>query len=192
MKNLKSILCISLMTFSIIFFGYISNSVMAVSPDLLNQTHIFGPLAGVATNDTVNVDWVLTGNWRSTLTNDTVTSANNVPMLNNQTSGAFRAAIEMIKPDGTDRHTHTLTNFVVLNSTQGSENSSTTFRGTSTISLMEGPVVDIPTTIERSGNGNVFVITLDPESVDYHFGESPLIYGISANPEFTRSPPPFQ
>lgn len=61
-KNLKSILCISLLAFSIIFFGYISNSVMAVPPNLLNQNHIFGPLAGVVTNDTVNVDGVLTGN----------------------------------------------------------------------------------------------------------------------------------
>lgn len=50
------------MAFSIIFFGYISNSVMAVPPNLLNQNHIFGPLAGVVTNDTVNVDGVLTGN----------------------------------------------------------------------------------------------------------------------------------
>lgn len=88
--------------------------------------------------------------------------------------------------------THALTNFVVLNETQGSENNTTTFRGTSTISLLEGPAVDIPTTIERSGNGNVFVITIDPESVDYHLGESPILYGISANPESMRSPPPLQ
>jgi hypothetical protein len=192
MENPKAILCISLLAFSLIIFGYISNSVRAVPPDLLNQTHVFGPLAGIATNDTANVDWVLTGNWRSILTNDTVTSTNNITMLNNQTSGAFRAAIEMIKPDGTDRHTHALTDFVVNNANQGSENNSTIFNGTSTISLIEGPVVGIPTIIERSSNGNVFVITIDPQSVEYHFGKSPLIYGISANPEFLRSPPPPQ
>ena len=187
MKNLKVILCITLLTYSLILFPYVSNSVSAVPPDLLNREYVFGPLGGVATNDSENIDWVLTGNWRSILTNDMVTNANDIAMLNNQTSGAFRAAIEMIKPDGTDRHTHTLTDFVVVNVAKSSENNSTVFNGTSTISLQDGPAVDIPTTIERSSNGDVFVITIDPESVDYHFGKSPLIYGISANPESMKS-----
>ena len=188
MENLKTIFCISPLIFSLIFFVYISNSVNAVPPEILNREHVFGPLAGVVTNDTVNVDWILTGNWRSILTNDTVTNTSDIAMLNNQTSGAFSAAIEMIKSDGSDRHTHTLTDFVIMNATQGSENNSTIFNGTSTISLMEGPAVDIPTTIERSSNGNVFVITIDPESVNYHFSKSPLIYGISANQELMKPP----
>lgn len=187
MKNHKTILCISSLILSIVFLGYVSNSVSAVPSDILNRNHVFGPLAGVATNDTVNVDWVLTGNWRSILTNHTVTNATDIAMLNNQSSGAFRAAIEMIKPDGTDRHTHTLTDFVVMNATQNPENSSMIFNGTSTISLIGGPAIDIPTTIEKSSNDNVFIIMIDPESVDYHFGKSPLIYGISINPGITKS-----
>lgn len=186
MENLKTILCFSPLIFSLIFFGYIPNSVSAVPSDLLNREHVFGPLAGVATNDTVNADWILTGNWRSILTNDMVTNATDIATLNNQSSGAFRAAIEMIKPDGSDRHTHTLTDFVIMNATQGSESNSTIFNGTSTISLMEGPAVDIPTAIERSSNGDVFVITIDPESVNYHFGKSSLIYGITANQELMK------
>jgi hypothetical protein len=92
----------------------------------------------------------------------------------------------MIKPDGIGRHTHTLTNFVVINATENSDRDSAIFNGASTVSLREGPAVDIPTTIERSNNGNLFIVTIDPESVDYHFGNSSLMYGISANPEFIK------
>jgi hypothetical protein len=90
----------------------------------------------------------------------------------------------MIKPDGSDRHTHALTHLVVTDRMQNADKNSTIINGTSTISLLEGPAVNIPTTIERSNNWNVFIITIDPKSVDYHFGKSPFIYGISANPEF--------
>lgn len=92
----------------------------------------------------------------------------------------------MIKPDGTGRHTHTLADFVVNSITHDDQNNSTVYNGTSTISLREGPAVHIPTTIEKSYNNNVFKITFDPESVDYHFGKSSLIYGISANHDLLK------
>lgn len=156
--------------------------VFAIPSDLLNHKYVFGPLVGVTENDTGSVDWVLSGTWRSILANDT----GEVITQNNQSSGAFKAAIDMIKPDGTGRHTHTLTNFVVLNATENSDRNSTIFNGTSTVSLRDGPAVDIPTIIERSNNGNLFIVTIDPESVDYHFGNLSLMYCISANPEFIK------
>lgn len=169
---------------SITSIEHISSFVFAIPSDLLNHKYVFGPLVGFTENDTGSVDWVLSGTWRSILTNDTREDTNQ----NNQSSGAFKAAIEMIKPDGTSRHTHALTDFVVMNTTQNSDHNSTIFSGASTVSLREGPAVDIPTTVERSSNGNVFVITIDPKSVDYHFGNSSLMYGISANPEFIKAP----
>jgi hypothetical protein len=187
MNNLKAILSITLLISSLTFIGYISNSVIAIPSDLRNHEYVFGPLVGVTSNNTGNVDWVLSGTWRSTLSNDTVSSTNENVSQSNQSSGVFKAAIEMIKPDGTGRHTHALTNFVVMNAIQNADSNSTTFNGTSTISLRDGPAIDIPTTIERSANGNVFIITIDPESVDYHFGKSPLIYGITANPAFMKT-----
>ncbi|MGD9535498.1 MAG: hypothetical protein AB7V56_17220 [Candidatus Nitrosocosmicus sp.] len=126
------------------------------------------------------MDWLLSGNWRSILTNDT--NENNTQF--NQSTGAFRAAIEMIKPDGTARHTHALTDFEVIKSYQ--ESNATTFDGTSTISMANGPAVDIPTSIQRSDDGNVFKIMIDPKSVDYHFGNWSLLYGISTNHEILK------
>jgi hypothetical protein len=188
MKNLKILLSITLLISSLTFIEYISNSVIAIPSDLLEHKYVFGPLVGVTSNDTGNVDWVLSGTWRSILANDTISDTNENVSLSNQSSGVFKVAIEMIKPDGTGRHTHTLTDFVVMNATQNANSNSKTFNGVSTISLRDGPAVDIPTTIQRSDNGNVFMITIDPESVDYHFGKSPLIYGISANPAFMKAP----
>src|ERR1044072_8092046 len=175
MNNLKTIISITLLISNLTFVGYISNSAIAIPSDLLVHKYVFGPLVGVTSNDTGNVDWVLSGTWRSMLSNDTVSNTNENVSLGNLSSGVFKAAIEMIKPDGTARHTHTLTDFVVMNVTQNANSNSTTFNGTSTI-------------IQRSANGNVFIITIDPESVDYHFGKSPLIYGISANPAFMKMP----
>jgi hypothetical protein len=43
----------------------------------------------------------------------------------------------MVKPDGTARHTHTLTDFVVVNVSHPDDNS-TLYNGTSTLSLKDG------------------------------------------------------
>ena len=78
-------------------------------------------------NESGAVDWIIIGNWRLNIAND-------MDIQNNKTSDVFNAAIEMIKPDGTARHTHTLTDFVVLNVSHP-DNNSTLYNGTSTISL---------------------------------------------------------
>lgn len=183
MQHPKTILFIGLLLTALASIGYIYNSVSATpQSDLRGLKSTYGPIIGLTTNDTGNVDWLIAGTWRSLLTDD----PNGNATLYNQSSGAFTAAIEMIRPDGTDRHTHALTHFVVTNRMQNTDNNSTIINGTSTISLLEAPAIDIPTTIERSNNGNVFLIMIDPESVDYHFGKSPFIYGISANPEFMK------
>lgn len=189
MQNSKFKLSVIAVIFAVIAsIGYISNSVNAIPPTFLDRTYVFGPLIGVTTNDTGKVDWLLSGTWRSSLTNltDSSTITNNTQ--DNQTYGRFVAAIEMIKPDGSSRHTHTLTDFVVTGISQDQQNSSTIYNGTSTISLRDGPAVHIPTTIQKSSNNSVFKITIDPESVDYHFGKSPLIYGISAPHDIMKRP----
>lgn len=72
-------------------------------------------------NESGAVDWIIIGNWRLNIANDT-------EIQNNKTSDVF-AAIEMIKPDGTAKHTHTLTDFVVLNVSHP-DNNSTLYNGT--------------------------------------------------------------
>lgn len=162
--------------------NFVTNSVGAISPDLLNNNYTFGPLGGISQSNNGSIDWVMVGNWRMATTNnserDTNTDVRDVH--ENQNKNSFNAAIEMMKPDGTFRHTHSITDFTPTDIYQSSENS-TVFNGTSTISLRDGPAIDIPTSIQKSTNNQVFVINIDPKSVKYHFGQSPLIYGISVN-----------
>ena len=170
------------MIVSLASIGLIPNSMSATKSDFQGYKSTFGPLEKVTTNDNGTVDWLLSGTWRSVLTGD----PNGNAILYYQGPGPFTAVIEMMKPDGTDRHTHALTHSIVTNILQNPQNNSTTINCTSTISLLEAPAVDISTKIERSNNGNVLAVTIDPESVDYHFGKSPFIYAISANPEFIK------
>jgi hypothetical protein len=174
MLNSKTILFIVWLMSSLIFIGYLSDSVNAISSDLLDDKHVFGSLVGITVSETWKVDWVITGTWRSILTNDTFNNTNEKVIQNNKSSGGFKASIEMIKPDGTGRHTHALTDFVVLNTTSTDNGNYTNYNGTSTISLRDGPAVDVPTTIQKSNNDSVFMIKINPESVDYHFGNSSL------------------
>ncbi|MDN5846804.1 MAG: hypothetical protein L0H53_11080 [Candidatus Nitrosocosmicus sp.] len=177
MQNLKTLLFAALLISGLASLASISNSVMAIPPTYLDAEYVFGPLSGLSENETGAIDWIIVGNWRSSLTNDTT-------VQNNQSSNVFNAAIEMIRPDGTARHTHTLTDFTILNISNPDGNS-TLYNGTSTVSLQEGPALDIPTFILKSNDNSVFTIMMDADSVDNHFGELP-IYGVSANPEFMK------
>jgi hypothetical protein len=84
-------------------------------------------ISGLSENESSAVNWIMIGNWRLSISNDT-------SIQNNQSSDVFNAAIEMVKPDGTTRHTHTMTDFVVLNMSHP-DNNSTPYNRTSKISL---------------------------------------------------------
>ena len=92
--------------------------------------------------------------------------------------GVSNATIEMVKPDGTVKHTHALTNFVLSNSSNTNSNT-TVYNGTFTISLKEIPVNEVPTSVKVTNKG-VLSFWLNPESVKDHFGDD-LIYNTVAN-----------
>jgi hypothetical protein len=60
--------------------------------------------------------------------------------LNNGCS--FDIQVEMVKLDGTAGHTHTITNFLLVNTSQ-SDNMTKVLNGTTTASMIEGPVTDM-------------------------------------------------
>jgi hypothetical protein len=152
-------------------FAYGFNSSMAVPPNLVKGNYDIGHILGVQDDEQGNTTWLLFGTWKSNLNNQTNSQTDN-------SSSPFNAAIEMIKPDGTMKHTHALTNFVLSNSSNPNSNT-TVYNGTSTISLKEGPVNEVPTGIKVMNKG-VLSIWLNPESVKDHFGDDE-IYGIVQN-----------
>jgi len=91
----------------------------------------------------------------------------------------------MIKPDGTGRHTHALTKFILQNISY-SNTHTIMFNGVSTVSMKEGSITNVPTTILLS-NGNVLSIMLVPQTVQHHFGNSPF-FGLVGHPGHGRRP----
>jgi hypothetical protein len=178
MQNYVTLILVVILISGFAFLGFIATTTMALPLDFLDKTYVFGPITGLTEDNNGTIDWVLAGVWRASLPNATDTSSDT-------NSSSFNAAIEMIRPDGTGRHTHTVTDFTILNSSQ-SDTNSTIYNGTSTVSLAKGPALDIPTSITLS-NQSIVSLWLDPESVDHHFGDSHTIFGIAASPEFDRS-----
>lgn len=89
-------------------------------------------------------------------------------------SPVLNATFYMIKLDGSSPHTHTISNFKMIGTPKNSGNS-TTINGTSTITMKEGPVTNVPTTIKIFDKSAISIM-LDPSKVKNHFGSTP-IYG---------------
>jgi hypothetical protein len=92
----------------------------------------------------------------------------------NSTSPTFNASFYMIKTDGNASHAHDVYDFVLAGEPVSNGNY-TIFDGTSTVTMREGPVTEVPTTITLLGDTGVSIL-FDPAKTNNHFGNSP-IYG---------------
>jgi hypothetical protein len=92
----------------------------------------------------------------------------------NSTSPTFNASFYMIKTDGNASHTHDVYDFVLAGEPVSNGNY-TIFDGTSTVTMREGPITEVPTTITLLGDTGVSIL-FDPAKTNNHFGNSP-IYG---------------
>jgi len=132
----------------------------------------FGTISSIQNDENGIPAWIVSGNWKSNLsTNQSV-----IGDQGNETfpGSSFNAQFEMVRFNGSADHTHTITNFVVANSSQ-IDNAMLTVNGTTTASLRGGPITDIPTSISIIGD-KVISIWLDPSKIDNHYGNTP-IYG---------------
>jgi len=94
----------------------------------------------------------------------------------------FQALLHMVMLNGSAMHDHEISNFTqVGDPTFNGDTNPTTITGTTTITMREGPVHGVQTTIEI-GQDKVIAITPDPAALENHFGNTP-IYGLVASPE---------
>jgi hypothetical protein len=142
-----------------------------------NHTGKMGMITGITNDAEGNPAWLLAGHWKldsdsnGTATGDT--GSGNV--------SDFSATIHMVMLNGSAPHSHEISNFTQTEeSTFNTTANSTTYVGTSTITMREGPVSDVGTRITMSDS--VLKVELDPTMIDDHFGGSP-IYGIEASYE---------
>lgn len=78
----------------------------------------------------------------------------------NSVSPTFNASFDMVKTDGNASHTHDVYDFVFA-SGPTSNGIYTVFSGTSTITMIEGPVTEVPTTITLLGDSAASIL-FDP------------------------------
>jgi hypothetical protein len=150
----------------------------------------FGPIASI-----------VTGFWRGNLLSFNETTIATTTTTENGDGNAssvaaaavFNANLRMIPLNGSEAHTHVITNFRLSNVSSNNENGTTTYTGKSTISTPEAAFENVPTTIKVSGE--IISIFPHPSSVDEHYGNTP-IYGVVLPEEDQRrghnygGPPP--
>lgn len=163
-----------------------SNMSMNTGGDMMRMlhessaNHKWGMISSI--NNDGEEDWIISGHWMIEMApqNDTATSNATTTMISNVTG--FNAILHMVMLDGSAMHNHEISNFTqVEDSTFDSETNTTTISGTSTVTMPEGPVPNVETTIELAQD-SVIAISLDPEALENHFGDEP-IYGIVVSPE---------
>jgi hypothetical protein len=90
----------------------------------------------------------------------------------NSNSPNFTSTFSMMKMDGSAMHKHTINDFKLTgNPTKTS--TGTTYNGTATVSMKQGPVSKVPISITLSDNGNISIM-VDPKTTNNHFGNTPI------------------
>jgi hypothetical protein len=102
--------------------------------------------------------WKLSGTW----------NFNNL----NSNSPTFTSTFSMMKLDGSAMHKHTINDFK-LTGNPTKTITGTTYNGTATVSMKEGPASNVPISITLSDNGNTSIM-IDAKATDNHFGNTPI------------------
>ncbi len=133
----------------------------ALSGSLSDYKFGYGPIASI------NNDWILAGHWMGYFN------------PSNLTDSGFHSTFDMVMKNGSAPHMHQITNATISDVKMDGNNE--VIQGSVTITMKDGPVLNVPTTWTTSNN-NTLAIELDPSMVNNHFGESP-VYGLVLNPE---------
>ena len=148
-----------------LFFSSSIGTAMGIPPYMVKGDYLFGRTIGIVDDENGKPLWIISGIWKTNLSNQTQDGDN---------STVFDTSFEMIKTDGTSKHTHTLTDFVLTN--VANQNNITVFNGTGTISMPEAPITEVPLSIQVMNN-TLGIINIDSNKTDNHFGNDPL-YGV--------------
>ena len=128
----------------------------------------FGAISSIQNNEQGEPSWILAGHWVTNIINKTMDSFN-------QTNPAkFHSWIYMVMLDGTAMHKHSISNFSL--SAVSNQDNATSFKGTVTVTLKDGPAEQVPIEI-KIGNNHIIGLSLDAAKTNNHFGDTP-IYGI--------------
>jgi hypothetical protein len=166
------------------------NKVTAFPQQYQGGNYTFGPISSIQNDESGKPAWIVVGNWKSNLFSNQssdISGQQGGNATGSSDGSSIDTQINMVRLNGTAAHTHTITNFVLSNMSEPN-NTTKVYNGTSTASLREGPVSDIPTSIKIMGD-KVISIWLDPAKTDNHYGNTP-IYGLVLDEDRHRQGPP--
>jgi hypothetical protein len=158
-----------------------SDMMMSMMDEMM-ANHKWGMISSI--NNDGQAEWIISGHWMMEMAsqNDTATS-NATGMISN--IAGFNAILYMVMLDGSAMHDHEISNFTQTgDATFDSSTNTTTITGTATITMREGPVPNVPTTIQIAQD-QVIAISPEPAALENHFGTEP-IYGIVVTPEMIQ------
>ena len=140
-----------------------------------------GTIASLQNDKDGKPAWVVSGLWRGSLTNLTSdaammssSSANNTTSKTNLPTATFNSVFNMVMLNGSALHKHQISNFTLTGMSMP-DKKTVVYNGTTTITMKEGPINDVPISI-RTFDDNVISIWVDPAKTMNHFGNTP-IYG---------------
>jgi hypothetical protein len=148
----------------------------------MGANHKWGMISSIQNDEQGQPAWIVAGHWMMEMAsqNDTSASTNTTGSISNVRG--FNAILHMVMLNGSAMHEHEISNFTQTgDATFDSNTNSTTITGTATITMREGPVPNVPTTIQIAQD-RVIEISPDPAALENHFGDTP-IYGIVVSPE---------
>ena len=151
----------------------------------MSANHKWGMISSISNDEQGQPAWIISGNWMMEMAsqNDTTATSDTSERISN--IAGFDATLHMVMLNGSAMHNHEISNFAQTgDATFDSSTNSTTITGTATVTMREGPVPNVPTTIEISQD-RVIAISPDPAALENHFGDTP-IYGIVISPEMIQ------
>lgn len=129
-----------------------------------------GKISSVQMDEDGNPEWIQSGIWVMRLS---PTDDPDKPKVN------LVSRIAMVMVNGSAMHTHRIYNFELSNHAVNGNGTVHTYEGTATVTMREGPVADVPLSIEIANN-SVIAVKIGPDRVDSHFGTGPVYGTLSA------------
>ena len=147
--------------------------------------YAFGTIASLQNDENGNPTWIVSGLWEGSLTNktqggegnQTATTTNASTATASLPNATFHSKFNMVMTNGSAMHDHEISDFTLADISKPN-NSTIVYNGTATITMRQGPVPDVPISIETMDN-NTISIWADPTKLNNHFGDTP-IFGIIA------------
>lgn len=147
----------------------------------MSANHKWGMISSLQNDEQGRQAWIVAGRWMLDMDAQNDTATSNMTGRISIASG-LHAMLHMVRLNGSAMHNHEISNFTqVGDATFNGDTNSTTITGTATITLREGPVQNVPSTIEIAQD-KVIAISPDPAAVENHFGNTP-IYGVVVSPK---------